>query len=151
MTLWFVLALMTVAAIFAVLWPLSRQAPARAGSDVEVYRDQLDEIERDLAKGQPVYAHILTTSNHRPYTYPANRIDIPSGTGRDGAVKYTDYAIGQLLSAKQHDEMFFQRRPDFRIRSRLELAHVAALYLRAQCGTVRNDLDELVTRDPFVH
>ena len=32
MTLWFVLALMTVAAIFAVLWPLSRQAPARAGN-----------------------------------------------------------------------------------------------------------------------
>src|SRR5438105_4495255 len=28
MTLWFVFALMTVAAIFAVLWPLSRRAPA---------------------------------------------------------------------------------------------------------------------------
>jgi cytochrome c-type biogenesis protein CcmH len=41
-----------VAAIFAVLWPLSRQAPARAGSDVEVYRDQLDEIERDRAAGR---------------------------------------------------------------------------------------------------
>jgi cytochrome c-type biogenesis protein CcmH len=52
MTLWFVLALMTVAAIFAVLWPLSRQAPTRAGSDLEVYRDQLDEIERDRAAGR---------------------------------------------------------------------------------------------------
>jgi phosphoglycerol transferase MdoB-like AlkP superfamily enzyme len=40
----------------------------------------------------------MTTSNHRPYTYPAGRIDIPSGTGRDGAVKYTDYAIGQFLA-----------------------------------------------------
>lgn len=52
MTLWFILALMTMAAIFAVLWPLSRRAPARAGSDVEVYRDQLQEIERDRATGR---------------------------------------------------------------------------------------------------
>src|ERR1051325_9277154 len=51
MTLWLVLALMTAAAIFAVLWPLSRRAPLRSGSDVAVYRDQLDEIERDRAAG----------------------------------------------------------------------------------------------------
>ena len=68
-------------------------------ADEHLYDFALDEIERDLAKGQPVYAHILTTSNHRPYTYPADRIDIPSGTGRDGAVKYTDYAVGKLLEA----------------------------------------------------
>ena len=40
----------------------------------------------------------MTTSNHRPYTYPEGRIDIKSGNGRDGAVKYTDYAIGQFLN-----------------------------------------------------
>jgi cytochrome c-type biogenesis protein CcmH len=51
MTLWFVMALMTAAAIFAVLWPLSRRAPLSAGSDVAVYRDQLDEIGRDRAAG----------------------------------------------------------------------------------------------------
>ena len=51
MTLWFVMALMTAAAIFAVLWPLSRRAPLSAGSDVAVYRDQLDEIERDREAG----------------------------------------------------------------------------------------------------
>jgi cytochrome c-type biogenesis protein CcmH len=52
MTLWFVLALMTAGAIFAVLWPLGRRAPLRAGSDVAVYRDQLEEIERDRAAGR---------------------------------------------------------------------------------------------------
>jgi cytochrome c-type biogenesis protein CcmH len=52
MTLWFVLALMTAAAIFAVLWPLSRRdSSLRSGSDVAVYRDQLDEIRRDQATG----------------------------------------------------------------------------------------------------
>jgi cytochrome c-type biogenesis protein CcmH len=52
MTLWFVFALMTVAAIFAVLWPLGRAGGGqREGSEVAVYRDQLAEIERDLAVG----------------------------------------------------------------------------------------------------
>src|SRR5438128_6010066 len=52
MTLWLVIALMTAAAILAVLWPLSRRAALASGSDVEVYRDQLDEIERDRAAGR---------------------------------------------------------------------------------------------------
>jgi cytochrome c-type biogenesis protein CcmH len=51
MMLWLVLALMTAGAIFAVLWPLSRRAALPAGSDVAVYRDQLDEIERDRTNG----------------------------------------------------------------------------------------------------
>lgn len=51
MTLWFVLALMTVAAVFAVLWPLGRRYSLASGSDLEVYRDQLAEIDRDLGAG----------------------------------------------------------------------------------------------------
>jgi cytochrome c-type biogenesis protein CcmH len=50
MTLWFVFALMTAAAIFAVLWPLSRGGrPQSEGSEAAVYRDQLAEIDRDVA------------------------------------------------------------------------------------------------------
>src|SRR4051794_16109071 len=51
MMLWFIMALMTAAAIFAVLWPLARRTPLRSGSDIAVYRDQIDEIERDRAAG----------------------------------------------------------------------------------------------------
>ena len=48
MTLWFVFALMTAAAIFAVLWPLSRAGrPQNDASEAAVYRDQLAEIDRD--------------------------------------------------------------------------------------------------------
>jgi cytochrome c-type biogenesis protein CcmH len=52
MTLWLLFGLMTAGATFAVLWPLGqvRSAP-RAGSDVAVYRDQLDEVARDRAAG----------------------------------------------------------------------------------------------------
>jgi cytochrome c-type biogenesis protein CcmH len=54
MILTFIFALMTAAAVLAVLWPLRKSSKAgrRAGSDVEVYRDQLDEIERDRATGR---------------------------------------------------------------------------------------------------
>jgi cytochrome c-type biogenesis protein CcmH len=53
MTLWFVLALMTAAAVFAVLWPLARRdRGTRSGSDLAVYRDQLEEIRRDRAAGR---------------------------------------------------------------------------------------------------
>jgi cytochrome c-type biogenesis protein CcmH len=52
MSLWFVFALMTAAAILAVLWPLGRRTQAQGGSDLAVYRDQLDEIVRDRAEGR---------------------------------------------------------------------------------------------------
>ncbi len=52
MTLWFVFALMTAAAIFAVLWPLGRAGrPQKDGNETTVYQDQLAEIDRDLAAG----------------------------------------------------------------------------------------------------
>jgi cytochrome c-type biogenesis protein CcmH len=50
MILWLFLAVMTLAAVAAVWWPLARrQKSVRSGSDVAVYRDQLDEIDRDEA------------------------------------------------------------------------------------------------------
>ena len=68
-------------------------------ADEHLYDQAIDEIDREKAAhgGRPVYVHVMTTSNHRPYTYPEGRIDIPSGKGREGAVKYTDFAIGYLL------------------------------------------------------
>jgi len=50
MILWLIFALMTLAAVAAVWWPLARrQKSARSGSDIAVYRDQLEEIGRDEA------------------------------------------------------------------------------------------------------
>ncbi|MDQ2083342.1 c-type cytochrome biogenesis protein CcmI [Xanthobacteraceae bacterium Astr-EGSB] len=52
MTLWLLLAFMTAMAVAAILWPLARRPkPVAAGNDVAVYRDQLEEIERDRANG----------------------------------------------------------------------------------------------------
>src|SRR6188474_1152670 len=47
-----VFALMTAAAIFAVLLPLARaRTGLRAGNDLAVYRDQIEEIARDRDAG----------------------------------------------------------------------------------------------------
>ncbi|MDB5655665.1 MAG: Tetratricopeptide 2 [Tardiphaga sp.] len=51
MTLWFVFALMTAAAIFAVLWPLGRARSGAGGTEAAVYKDQLAEVVRDAEAG----------------------------------------------------------------------------------------------------
>lgn len=66
-------------------------------ADENLFTLATKEIEKTIQSGKPVFAHIMTTSNHRPFTYPNGRIDIPSHTSREGAVKYTDYAIGKFI------------------------------------------------------
>lgn len=71
-------------------------------ADEDLFTLSLRKLDQDYADKKPFFAHIMTVSNHRPYTYPEGRIDIPSKTGREGAVKYTDYAIGKFIDqAKQ--------------------------------------------------
>ena len=74
--------------------------------DEDLYRKAVAEADRVHAQGRNFFFHIMTTSNHRPYTYPAGRIDIPSGTGRNGAVKYTDYALRTLMEAARKRPWF---------------------------------------------
>ena len=52
--IWLAVALMTLAAIGLLAWPILRRRaapPAREAYDLAVYRDQLAEVERDLARG----------------------------------------------------------------------------------------------------
>ena len=52
MLLWLIFSVMTAAAIAAVLVPLVRnRAEGRSNPDIAVYRDQLDEVDRDAAAG----------------------------------------------------------------------------------------------------
>lgn len=53
MAFWIIAALLTLAASMAVFVPLARRGDAaeRSGSDLDVYRDQLAEVERDIARG----------------------------------------------------------------------------------------------------
>jgi phosphoglycerol transferase MdoB-like AlkP superfamily enzyme len=75
-------------------------------ADEDVYQRAIKEADSDFADHKPFLFQIMTTSNHRPYTFPSGKIDIASGTGRSGAVKYTDYAIGALLKAAKNKPWF---------------------------------------------
>lgn len=66
--------------------------------DEDLFRWTMREADASAASGKPFHYFVMTTSNHRPYTFPEGRIDLPSKvSGRAGAVKYTDYAIGKFL------------------------------------------------------
>jgi phosphoglycerol transferase MdoB-like AlkP superfamily enzyme len=67
-------------------------------ADENLFTLALREIDATIATGKPIFAQVMTVSNHRPFTYPDGRIDIPSHTSREGAVKYTDYSIGKFIS-----------------------------------------------------
>jgi phosphoglycerol transferase MdoB-like AlkP superfamily enzyme len=75
--------------IFANAWGVS---------DEDLFNYSIKRADRLFASQKPFFQFLLTTSNHRPYTYPEGRIDIPSHSGRDGAVKYSDYAVGKFLA-----------------------------------------------------
>jgi len=65
--------------------------------DEDMFSRAVREGDASYKNGKPFMQLIMTTSNHRPYTYPDGRIDIESHTGRLGGVKYADYSVGKLV------------------------------------------------------
>ena len=74
-------------------------------ADEVIFTCALEEMDKKVAEGHRVLQFIVTTSNHRPFTYPENRIDIPAGT-RLGAVKYTEWAIGDFIDRAKKKSWF---------------------------------------------
>jgi len=67
--------------------------------DEDTYRVVLRYCDADHAAGTPFFAHVMTISNHRPYTYPDGRISYEGDAmSRPAAVKYSDWAIGDFLA-----------------------------------------------------
>ncbi|MEJ2883282.1 LTA synthase family protein [Pedobacter sp. GR22-6] len=65
-------------------------------SDGDLLEEVIRGADRDHASGKPFYDFVMTTSNHRPFTFPAVKIKGSPGS-REAAVRYTDYAIGTFL------------------------------------------------------
>lgn len=71
--------------------------------DEDIFTKSLEVFDADAATGRPFFAHIMTTSNHRPYTYPEGRIRTDGEPHtRAAAVRYTDYAIGKFMAEAAH-------------------------------------------------
>ncbi|MFZ4772576.1 MAG: LTA synthase family protein [Chlamydiia bacterium] len=70
-------------------------------SDEHLFDAFIENIGQRQNTNSPFFALIMTTSNHRPYTFCENRISMPQGT-RESAVRYTDWAIERFFEKVQH-------------------------------------------------
>jgi phosphoglycerol transferase MdoB-like AlkP superfamily enzyme len=67
--------------------------------DEDMYRKAIQEMNAEASQNRPFFNHIMTVSNHRPFTYPEGKIDISGKSkSRSGGVKYTDYALQQFFA-----------------------------------------------------
>ncbi|MEG1612322.1 MAG: sulfatase-like hydrolase/transferase [Alistipes sp.] len=75
--------------------------------DEDAYRKVIKTLTEDARSGKPFFAHVLSVSNHRPFTYPAGRISIPNDAkSRAGGVMYSDYALGQFFDEARRQPWF---------------------------------------------
>lgn len=73
--------------------------------DEDLYSEALRYADKSASQNEPFFQFIMTTSNHRPYTFPKGKIDLPEGT-REAAVKYTDYALGTFIEKAKTKSWF---------------------------------------------
>ena len=74
--------------------------------DGDILRRAVREFDGSYENNRPFFGYVMTTSNHRPFTYPDGKIDIPSHNGRRGGVKYTDYALKEFFAVARTKPWF---------------------------------------------
>lgn len=66
--------------------------------DEDMAKKAIETMNLEAKSGKPFFNHWMTVSNHRPFTYPEGKIDIPGNAkSREGGVKYTDYALRKFF------------------------------------------------------
>lgn len=73
--------------------------------DEDLYKQAIKYADKSNASNTPFFQFVMTTSNHKPYTFPEGTIDLPQGD-RNAAVKYTDYALGKFIVEAQQKPWF---------------------------------------------
>lgn len=67
--------------------------------DEDAYNKALSVMDTLALGGQPFFAHMLSVSNHRPFTFPSGKIPEEfDNKSREGGVMYSDYALGDFLN-----------------------------------------------------
>ncbi len=74
--------------------------------DGDLYNKVLKEADEMYKLQKPFFNFIMTSTNHKPYTYPDGLIDIPSGTNRDGALKYINLAFETFFKEAKNKPWF---------------------------------------------
>ncbi|QKJ63882.1 LTA synthase family protein [Flavobacterium sp. M31R6] len=75
--------------------------------DEDMANKAIKVMNEEAKTGKPFFNHWMTVSNHRPFTYPNDKIDIPGDAkSRDGGVKYTDYALRKFFAMASKQPWF---------------------------------------------
>ena len=78
---------------FANIWGIADEA---------LMDNALDVFDKQVARGEHVFSVVMSTSNHKPFTFPAGIPGVAeTGGGRDAGVRYADYAIGHFFDKLQ--------------------------------------------------
>jgi phosphoglycerol transferase MdoB-like AlkP superfamily enzyme len=73
-------------------------------SDEDLFDLTLAHLDAEHATGAPFFAIVMSTSNHKPFTFREGVPGVPaSGGGRAAGVRYADFALGQFIeNARAH-------------------------------------------------
>lgn len=78
-------------------------------SDGDLFDHAIRYFDRRDATGQPFFSIVMSTSNHRPYTFPPGIPGVkPAGGGREDGIRYADYALGRFFR-KARAQPWFDR------------------------------------------
>ena len=76
-------------------------------SDEDLFRNAVRVFDEQHGRGEKIFSIIMTTSNHKPYTFPPGIPSVPEkGGGRDAGVRYADYSIGRLFEMAKSKPWF---------------------------------------------
>lgn len=76
-------------------------------ADEDLFDSALHYYDDAAKRGKPFFSIIMTTSNHKPFTFRAGVPGVlPRGGGREAGVRYADYAQGYFLREAQKHPWF---------------------------------------------
>jgi phosphoglycerol transferase MdoB-like AlkP superfamily enzyme len=76
--------------------------------DEDIFNKAMKTCDSSFTHNKLFFNHVMTVSNHRPYTFPKGKITSynPDNQSREGAVAYTDWAIGNFIKQAQQKSWF---------------------------------------------
>ena len=76
-------------------------------SDEDLFAHAISVFDAQHARGEKIFSIVMSTSNHKPFTFPAGVPQVPTeGGGREAGVRYADYAIGKFFAAVRSKPYF---------------------------------------------
>jgi phosphoglycerol transferase MdoB-like AlkP superfamily enzyme len=76
-------------------------------ADEDLFDKALEHFDAEAQSAHPFFSMIMTTSNHKPFTFRDGVPGVPAqGGGREAGVRYADYALGYFLRATSKHSWF---------------------------------------------